>query len=85
MRRAIEVAAADLAASVEDRRGVLVTLLAEVARNYVEVRGFQRRIAIAQANIRSQQETLELTRARFDAGLTSQLDVVALYKALGGG
>lgn len=36
----------------------------------------QRRMAIAQDNIRSQQETLELTQARFDAGLTSQLDVV---------
>jgi outer membrane protein, multidrug efflux system len=76
VRRSIEAADADLAASVEDLRDVLVTLLAEVARNYVEVRGFQRRITIAQDNIRSQQETLELTQARFDAGLTSQLDVV---------
>jgi NodT family efflux transporter outer membrane factor (OMF) lipoprotein len=76
VRRSIEAADADLAASVEDLRDVLVTLLAEVARNYVEVRGFQRRLAIAQNNIRSQQETLELTRARFEAGLTSQLDVV---------
>jgi multidrug efflux system outer membrane protein len=76
VRRSIEAADADLAASVEDLRDVLVTLLSEGARNYVEVRGFQRRIAIAQDNIQSQQETLELTRARFDAGLTSQLDVV---------
>jgi multidrug efflux system outer membrane protein len=75
VRRSIEAADADLAASVEDLRGVLVTLLAEVARNYVEVRGFQRRVDIAQDNIRSQQDTLELTRARFDAGLTSELDV----------
>jgi outer membrane protein, multidrug efflux system len=76
VRRSIEAADADLAASVEDLRDVLVTLLAEVARNYVEVRGFQRRIAIAENNIHSQQETLELTRARFEAGLTNQLDVV---------
>jgi multidrug efflux system outer membrane protein len=76
VRRSIEAADADLAASVEDLRDVLVTLLAEVARNYVEVRGFQRRITIAQENIRSQQETLELTQARFEAGLTSELDVV---------
>src|SRR5262249_50294763 len=39
-RRALEAASADVAASVEDRRDVLVSLLAEVARNYVEVRGF---------------------------------------------
>jgi NodT family efflux transporter outer membrane factor (OMF) lipoprotein len=50
-------------------------LLAEVARNYVEVRGFQRRLAIAQENLKAQQDTLELTRARFNAGLTSELDV----------
>ncbi len=75
VRRSIQAADADLAASQEALRNVLVTLLAEVARNYVEVRGFQRRIAIAQDNIRSQQETLALTRARFDAGLTSELDV----------
>ncbi|HEX2279276.1 MAG TPA: efflux transporter outer membrane subunit [Candidatus Tectomicrobia bacterium] len=76
VRRSIEAAGADLDASVEDLRDVLVTLLAEVTRNYVEVRGFQRRIAIARHNIRAQQETLELTQARFEAGLTSQLDVV---------
>jgi outer membrane protein, multidrug efflux system len=76
VRRSIEATDADLAASQEDLRNTLVSLLAEIARNYVEVRGFQRRLAIAQDNIRSQQETLELTRARFEAGLTSQLDVV---------
>jgi NodT family efflux transporter outer membrane factor (OMF) lipoprotein len=47
-----------------------------VARNYIEVRGVQRRLAIAQENMTAQQETLELTRARFEAGLTSELDVV---------
>jgi outer membrane protein, multidrug efflux system len=75
VRRAIEAADADLAASQEALRDTLVSLLAEVARNYVEVRGLQRRLAIAQENITSQQETLALTRARFTAGLTSELDV----------
>jgi outer membrane protein, multidrug efflux system len=74
VRRSIEAADADLAAAREDLRDTLVSLLAEVACDYVEVRAFQRRLAIAQDNIRS--ETLELTRARFEAGLTSQLDVV---------
>ena len=75
VRRSIEAADADLAASQEDLRNTLVSLLAEVARNYVEVRGFQRRLAIAQENLKAQQDTLELTRARFNAGLTSELDV----------
>ena len=75
VRRSIEAATADLAASQEGLRDTLVSVLAEVARNYVEVRGFQRRLAIAQDNITAQQDTLELTRARFEAGLTSALDV----------
>lgn len=75
VRRNIEAANADLAASIESRRDVLVSLLAEVARNYVELRGSQRQAAIARANLEAQQETLELTRIRFAAGLASGLDV----------
>lgn len=75
VRRAIEAADADLAASQDNLRDALVSLLAEVARNYVEVRRFQRRLAVAQENLKAQQDTLELTQARFHAGLTSELDV----------
>jgi multidrug efflux system outer membrane protein len=76
VRRSIEAANADLTASQDGLRDTLVSVLAEVARNYVEVRGFQRRLAIAQENITSQRDTLEITRARFDAGLTNELDVM---------
>jgi len=41
VRRTVEAASADLAATEDNRRDVLVTLLAEVTRNYVDVRGFQ--------------------------------------------
>jgi len=75
VRREVEAANADLAAEIENRRDVLVTLLAEVARNYVELRTSQRQVAIARANLQAQQETLDLTRIRFDAGLVSDLDV----------
>ena len=51
IRRNIEAADADLLASVESRRDVLVTLTAEVARNYIELRAFQQRIEIAQENL----------------------------------
>ena len=74
-RRAVEAATADLAAALENERDVLVTLLAEVARNYVEARGVQRRLVIAHGNIDVQEDAVALTRARFDAGLTSELDV----------
>jgi outer membrane protein, multidrug efflux system len=75
VRRTVEAASADLAATEDNRRDVLVTLLAEVARNYVDVRGFQRRLDITRDNIRTQQQTVELTTTRFAAGLSSELDV----------
>ena len=74
-RRAIEAADADTAAWEENRRDVLVTLLSEVARNYLQLRGDQLRIAIARDTIASQKQTVELTEVRFEAGLSSELDV----------
>jgi NodT family efflux transporter outer membrane factor (OMF) lipoprotein len=74
-RRAAQSAGAEAAAAWYDRRAVLVTLLGEVARNYVDVRGDQRRIAIANANIAAQADALALTRDRFAKGLASDLDV----------
>jgi NodT family efflux transporter outer membrane factor (OMF) lipoprotein len=75
VRRSVEAADATLEASVEDRRNTLVTLLGDVAKNYIDLRGFQRRIAVARANLKAQQETLELNKVRFEAGLASDLDV----------
>lgn len=75
VRRSIEAAGADIAASVEDRRAVQVSLLAEVARNYIDLRRIQKQTATTRDNIASQQETLGLTRARFHAGLNTGLDV----------
>jgi len=75
VRRSIEAADADLQASVEARRDVLVTLTAEVARNYIDLRAFQQRISIARENLAAQKHSAKLTRQRFDAGLASGLDV----------
>jgi multidrug efflux system outer membrane protein len=75
IRRSVEAADATIEASRETRRDVLVTLLGDVAKNYIDLRGFQRRLAVARANLKAQQDTLELTRIRFQAGLTSDLEV----------
>jgi NodT family efflux transporter outer membrane factor (OMF) lipoprotein len=75
IRRNIEAADADLQASVESRRDVLVTLTAEVARNYIELRSFQQRIEIARENLVTQQHSARLTRQRFEGGFVSGLDV----------
>ena len=74
-RRSVEAARANLEASIEDRRDVLVTLLGDVANNYIELRGRQRQLAVTQANLEAQQEILRLTRIRFDAGLASDLEI----------
>ena len=74
-RRATEAARAGVAASEFGRRDTLLTLLGEVARNYVDVRGYQRRLAIANENIAAQSNALAITQDRFDKGLTSDLDV----------
>ena len=75
VRRGVEAADASIDAAVENRRDVLVSLLGDVAKNYIDVRGFQRQLAVSRANLKTQQETLQLTRVRFQAGLASDLEV----------
>jgi NodT family efflux transporter outer membrane factor (OMF) lipoprotein len=75
VRRDEEAASAEVEAATEARRDVLVAAVAEVARTYIELRGTQRRLEILEATIRSQRDTLDLARARFDAGMGSELDV----------
>ncbi|MDX1805255.1 MAG: TolC family protein, partial [Alcanivorax sp.] len=79
-RRAVEAAQADLEASQEQLHDVLVSLLAEVALNYLEVRTFQARLAVTEKNIKAQRETYELNHSRYQAGIISELPVKqALY------
>ena len=75
VRRDIEAATADLQATVESRRDVLVTLISEVALNYLDLRGFQQQLVIAKKNLTSQVQSAELTRKRFEGGFASGLDV----------
>jgi outer membrane protein TolC len=75
VRRAVEAADAAVEAAEEARHDVLVILLAEVARNLTEVRAAQQRLFIARQNIHTQQESVELTRVRFEAGLGTEVDV----------
>jgi multidrug efflux system outer membrane protein len=74
-RRGLEAADADLQSQRENLRDVTVSLVSEVARNYVELRGFQRRLEVAMRNIDAQKDTLGLSEARVKAGLRSDLDV----------
>ncbi len=75
VRRSVEAAQADLDAAEEAYRDVLVSLMAETALNYIEVRTYQARLAAARANMVSQEETYRLNRSRFEAGIINELAV----------
>jgi NodT family efflux transporter outer membrane factor (OMF) lipoprotein len=75
VRRSLEVADANLEANEELLRDIMVSLLAEVAINYVEVRQFQTQLLIAEDNLQLQEDTHRQATARYGAGLTTRLDV----------
>jgi NodT family efflux transporter outer membrane factor (OMF) lipoprotein len=75
VRRGLEAADADLAAAAEDRAAVAVSVAAEVALAYVELRAAQSRLAIAYTNVDLQEQTVALVRSRQEAGLVSERDV----------
>ena len=74
-RRAVESQRALTEATEESYHQVMLTLVAEIARNYVEYRAAEERIAANDRNIAAQEQSLSLTRSRFKAGMTSELDV----------
>jgi len=75
VRRSIEAADADLDRAIADLGDTQVSLAAEVALTYVELRALQVRLRIARDNLASQSETLQLTEWRAQAGLVSEQDV----------
>lgn len=75
VRRNVESATANIQATVEGLRDAQVTLVAEVALAYLQLRGAQQQIAVAQENLRAQQHTAEITRQKYAAGFVSGLDV----------
>jgi NodT family efflux transporter outer membrane factor (OMF) lipoprotein len=84
VRRSVEAADAEIEASVEDQHAALLSLLGDVARNYIDLRGAQRSLATAEQAIATTNELLELTRQRRAAGLISEADVVEAAAELSG-
>lgn len=75
-RRRVESARAGAEADAEDLNDTRLTLLGDVARNYIELRSAQEQLRITQDNAEAQRRTLEVTRERFRLGLATYLDVV---------
>lgn len=81
-RRNVQVAQANLEASVEQRNDVLISLLAEVARNYIELRSAQKLGELYEENINLLSKTTQITLSRKESGLANQLDVERIQAEL---
>jgi len=75
LRRSIEASQADLEASLVNLHSVLISLMAEVALNYVDVRIYQAQLALTLTNIKTQEETYKLNQSRNQAGIIDELAV----------
>jgi len=75
VRRQVEAADAQVDQAADQRRDVMVSSLAEVARNYVQLRGIQTQIRIATDNLKVDREILQLAQERQQRGLQNGLDV----------
>jgi len=74
-RRAVEAADARIQASEAVRRGLLLSVLAEVATNYFEARGLQRQLEVTEQDIGLLREVEEIARAQSELGVTTELDL----------
>ncbi|WP_420909610.1 efflux transporter outer membrane subunit [Kaistia nematophila] len=74
-KRAVEAARYGMDAAEEELRAALLTMIGDVASNYVTARGYQARIALARRTAASQRETAAITRNKFEAGGATAADV----------
>jgi multidrug efflux system outer membrane protein len=74
VRRDIEASRGEVEAQEASLRDLQISVIAEVARNYFELRGLQNQLAVARKNAANQAETLEITQARLEIGRGTELD-----------
>lgn len=73
--RGIESAEAGLYASIASYHDIMVSITAEVARNYVNYRTFQERVLLSERNIAIQERVVKITQIQYDSGNVTELDV----------
>lgn len=74
-RRTVESASATSEAAAEATRGALLSSLAAVAQEYIDLRGIQEQLHIARENVSTARQSLSLTQQRAAGGVTTDLDV----------
>src|SRR5699024_7962725 len=77
VRSAVRAAAANAQSLQAEADDVRVSVTAEVARNYFELRGLQQQLGVAERSLSNQRETLRLTEVRRDAGFGEEQDVAS--------
>jgi NodT family efflux transporter outer membrane factor (OMF) lipoprotein len=75
VQRAVEAADANTLAAVENRHGVALAAVAELAQSYMQLRGTQNHLEISKRNLRLAEENVELVNTRFGGGVATTLDL----------
>jgi NodT family efflux transporter outer membrane factor (OMF) lipoprotein len=81
-RRAIEAAQYDVDAAIAARNVVLISLVADVTRAYLDLRALQMRLAVLRKNIEVAQKYLDFVQERYNRGITNELDVTLARREL---
>ena len=75
IRNRVKAEKENFAASKEEYNAAMVSLCAQVASSYINMRELQQEVKVAQQNCRSQQTVVQITQKRYETGLVSKLDV----------
>jgi NodT family efflux transporter outer membrane factor (OMF) lipoprotein len=81
-RRAYEAAQYDTQAALEARNAVLISVIADVARAYVDLRALQTKLAVLENNIKVARDYYNFTNTRYKLGITNELDVTLAKRQL---
>lgn len=76
--RSVEAASASIGSAIEDRRDILITVLAEVARNYIEVRSWQERARLIDEHIALLEESVAIVEKNYQRGLYNKLNAESI-------
>jgi NodT family efflux transporter outer membrane factor (OMF) lipoprotein len=81
-RREIEAAGYDTQAAFAERNGVLTTVVADVVRAYIDLRGFQVQLGVLHQASDALRESLRIVKIRFERGITNELDLALATREL---
>jgi NodT family efflux transporter outer membrane factor (OMF) lipoprotein len=82
LRREVEASHLDALAAAKVRDAVLVSVISNVARAYIELRGYQAQLAVTRGNMETARRSLQVAQTRFSQGLTNELDVTLAQRQL---